>query len=128
VNGFGCASRERAEIRLDVKFANGSAEVENESRDNLSSVAEFLRKYPTTNVVIEGHTDNVGNARSNQVLSRKRAEAVKESLISDYNIAQERLRARGFGSERAISSNDTARGRADNRRVVANIAFESAQE
>jgi OOP family OmpA-OmpF porin len=78
--------------------------------------------------VIEGHTDNVGDADYNLKLSRRRAEAVALTLIQDHGIAPARVQAVGFGSARPISDNKTTEGRAENRRVTAVIEETVTQE
>ena len=67
-------------------------------------------------MVVEGHTDSQGSASSNQDLSQRRAEAVRDYLVS-RGIAGDRLTAQGFGPSRPIADNGTAEGRANNRRV-----------
>ena len=82
----------------------------------LDSVAAALVANPEVRVEIAGHTDNVGSDVSNQRLSRARAEAVKRYFVSK-GVAADRMEARGFGESRPITTNDTAAGRAANRRV-----------
>ena len=71
-------------------------------------------------VIVEGHTDGVGSEGYNMKLSRRRAEAVRGYLV-DHGIAPSRIRAEGFGKSRPVASNDTAEGRAQNRRVELHI-------
>jgi OmpA-OmpF porin, OOP family len=66
---------------------------------------------------IDGYTDSVGNASHNADLSKRRAEAVKSVLVSQFNIDAARLTANGFGAGKPVASNDSAEGRAANRRV-----------
>jgi outer membrane protein OmpA-like peptidoglycan-associated protein len=68
------------------------------------------------NIQLNGHTDNVGEDNSNLVLSEKRAQSVLEYLVSKGIVAT-RLRAKGFGENKPISTNDTVEGRAINRRT-----------
>ena len=68
-------------------------------------------------VIIEGHTDSLGSSTLNKELSEKRAEAVAEYLTADKTMEQESVEAHGYGYERPLSSNKTAKGRAENRRV-----------
>jgi len=67
-------------------------------------------------VSIEGHTDNVGGESANMRLSQKRAEAVRDYLVSQ-GIASDRMTDKGFGKADPVASNETADGRAQNRRV-----------
>ena len=68
-------------------------------------------------IVIEGHTDNVGEDASNQDLSDRRAASVREFLIAKYGVDGSRLEAKGFGESNPVSPNSTPEGRQNNRRV-----------
>jgi len=76
-------------------------------------------------VVIEGHTDNVGSAAYNQKLSQRRADSVRKYLIDNYNIDPDRIDAMGYGEEKPIASNDTEAGRSQNRRIQAVLSAET---
>jgi outer membrane protein OmpA-like peptidoglycan-associated protein len=67
--------------------------------------------------MIEGHTDNVGNAQSNQSLSERRAAAVKQYLVTMAHVDATRLSTKGYGASKPIAPNTTAEGRQENRRV-----------
>ena len=97
-------------------FASGQAKLRPEARANLQRVVEFVGKAPGKAVLIEGHTDSQGSANLNQVLSQRRAEAVRDALIQD-GVEGSRLTAVGIGKDRPIADNATADGRARNRRV-----------
>ena len=77
----------------------------------------MLKEHPDLKLAIEGHTDNVGDAAANQKLSEKRANAVKQYLVSSYGIDAGRLTAKGLGATKPVGSNDTLEGRQNNRRV-----------
>jgi outer membrane protein OmpA-like peptidoglycan-associated protein len=77
---------------------------------------DFLNTYPDRDVLIEGHTDNVGSAQFNQTLSLQRAESVRRYL-TDHGIQNRRLTVAGLGLERPVAGNDSAMGRQQNRRV-----------
>lgn len=100
----------------DVLFATGSAELQGGTNQNLEKLVNFLKQYPDRQVLIEGHTDNVGSAAFNQTLSRQRAESVRRFLVN-RGIESRRLSVSGYGYERPVASNDTATGRQQNRRV-----------
>jgi len=108
-------------IKLNVQFATNSNVVRPAYNDEIKKVADFMRQYPDTTVVIEGHTDSRGAASYNQQLSQKRADAVMQYLVSQFGIAQNRVSADGRGEVSPIASNDTAEGRETNRRVQAEI-------
>ena len=82
----------------------------------LDEVVAVLKKNPILNVMIEGHTDNVGKADYNQRLSENRAKAVKEYIVK-AGIESHRMNAVGYGLTRPAASNSTEEGRAKNRRV-----------
>ena len=122
VNINGCqVIEETVRIKLNVEFANNSDVISKEYHQEISKIADFMLKYPTTKTVIEGHTDNRGNVNYNLDLSSRRATAVKNYLVSIFNISADRLSAVGYGPSSPIGSNDTAEGRQKNRRVVAEI-------
>ena len=77
----------------------------------------MLKEHPELKLMIEGHTDDVGAAATNQSLSEKRAEAVRKYLVDTYGVDMARLQAKGFGASKPVSGNDTPEGRQQNRRV-----------
>ena len=100
----------------EVQFETGSAVISSPMRQTLAKVADVLRQHPGTQVSIIGHTDNVGGAAANQRLSEQRAEAVRRELVAK-GVRAERLVTVGRGATEPRASNDTAAGRAANRRV-----------
>ncbi|OZG75068.1 peptidoglycan-associated (lipo)protein [Hahella sp. CCB-MM4] len=124
VDNRGCriVLQQAVSMNLGINFASNSAEITGEHASEISKLAKFMTEYPDTKVVIEGHTDDRGNADYNKQLSQRRADAVKQSLTDTYGIAASRIDAIGYGEERPVADNGTAAGRADNRRVVANVS------
>jgi len=112
---------EEVSITLDVKFANNSDVIDPRFDDEIKRVADFMREYPDTTAEIIGHTDSRGKDWYNQALSQRRANAVKQYLIAKFNVDPARLTAIGKGEAEPIADNNTAEGRAKNRRVVAVI-------
>ena len=100
-----------------IQFDTDSDRLKPESAPVLKAVVRGLQKNPSLKLAIEGYTDSTGNAQHNEELSRKRAEAVRTVLITQFGIDAERLTANGFGPAKPAASNDTAEGRAQNRRV-----------
>ena len=112
---------ERLCMALVVDFDSGKADIKPQYRDEIAKVADYMKQYPTTTALIEGHTDNVGNPEFNMKLSQQRAENVVNYLVQNFGIDRSRLSAKGFGDTRRISYDDTAEGRAKNRRIDAVI-------
>jgi OmpA-OmpF porin, OOP family len=112
---------ERLCMSLVLDFDSGKADVKPQYRDQISKVADYLKQYPTTTAVIEGHTDNSGTPENNMKLSQQRAENVVSYLVDNFGIDRSRLSAKGYGSTRRISYNNTPEGRAKNRRIDAVI-------
>ncbi len=110
-------AQDRIEIKDTVYFDTGKATIQRRSFKLLDQVAQVLIEHPELErVLIEGHTDNRGSAEMNRRLSQRRAEAVRDYLIKK-GVEPKRLEAKGFGPDRPIATNDTAKGRAANRRV-----------
>ncbi len=105
-------------IRLyGLSFPVGSSEIRPSNFSLLTSVQRAIRELPDSRVGIEGHTDSQGNDQVNQALSQRRADAVRDYLIANMNITEGRISAVGFGESRPIANNETADGRAKNRRI-----------
>ena len=100
----------------DITFATDSASVSGNLQDDLRTLAASLNKYPNTTITVVGHTDNTGTAAYNQDLSNRRAGAVSGILIG-AGVSSGRIRSVGQGESQPIASNQTAEGRAQNRRV-----------
>lgn len=100
----------------DVLFDTARFTVRPEGNANLRQIADVLRSHPGYRAVIEGHTDNVGSASSNYLLSERRANAVMQALTS-FGAPAAQLATRARGQEFPSASNETASGRQMNRRV-----------
>lgn len=105
----------------DMLFETGKAQLTGNAFSNLSKLSSFLNKYPERTLVIEGHTDSVGSESSNQSLSQRRADSVRQYLLQQ-GVASNRLTAFGKGEGYPVASNDSTSGRALNRRVEVIIA------
>lgn len=99
-----------------ILFDVNKATLKPASMTNLQKLATILNKYPDTNILIEGHTDNTGSDEYNLELSEKRAQSVSNYLAS-LNVDPTRFTIMGYGESQPIATNDTAVGRAQNRRV-----------
>ncbi len=100
-----------------VLFDVGSDHIRGESTPTLAEIGDMLKAHPTLKLTIEGHTDNVGSAASNQALSEKRAAAVKQFLVSTYGIDAARLKSVGYGATKPVAPNTSEEGKQNNRRV-----------
>jgi OmpA-OmpF porin, OOP family len=100
-----------------ILFDTGSDRIRGESKPTLDMIGQMLTDHADLKLTIEGHTDNVGAAASNQALSDKRAAAVRQFLIANYHVDAGRLSSKGLGSTKPAASNDTPEGRQQNRRV-----------
>jgi OOP family OmpA-OmpF porin len=107
---------------LDIEFEINQDQIQREEREKLSVVGIFMRKYPQTTAVIEGHTDDVGSAADNLKLSQDRAQSVVSYLMANFDIAPARLQAVGYGDTRPRADNKTELGKRLNRRIDAVIA------
>lgn len=105
-----------ATYKNDMLFSFDSAEIKPGAYPSLDKTADILMRYENTMIQIEGHTDNVGTEEYNMELSRRRADAVGEYLVSQ-GVNPARIRTVGFGESEPIAGNDSPWGRAQNRRV-----------
>ncbi len=107
-------------VLKNILFNTGKATLKHSSFETLNKLADLLLKNPDVRVEVSGHTDNVGSASYNKKLSKQRALAVKNYLVS-RGVEQDRIVATGYGFEQPIAPNDTPEGRAQNRRVEMKI-------
>jgi outer membrane protein OmpA-like peptidoglycan-associated protein len=120
------ATVERVGEGIAVTFASGllfdfdSDVVRPEARRNLQTLANSLDKYPNSDLLIVGHTDQVGSASYNQSLSERRAAGAANYLVGQ-GVARTRVATRGMGETEPAAPNDTEAGRAQNRRVAVAI-------
>jgi outer membrane protein OmpA-like peptidoglycan-associated protein len=109
--------KQSGRVRLyGINFDSDSDVIRPESKPALDQVVAMLKGSPELKITIEGHTDNTSTPEHNQQLSERRANAVKQVLVSS-GIDAARLAAAGFGATKPVASNDNALGRAENRRV-----------
>ncbi|TLX53043.1 OmpA family protein [Stutzerimonas nosocomialis] len=112
---------EPVRVELDVKFDFDRAQVRSESYSDIQNLADFMKQYPQTSTVVEGHTDSVGTDAYNQRLSERRANAVRDVLVNQYGVEANRVNSVGYGESRPVADNATEEGRAINRRVEAEV-------
>ncbi len=104
-------------VARGILFDTDSDKIKPESGPVLRQIARGLEANPNLKLLIEGHTDSVGDAAHNLDLSKRRAEAVRSVLINQFKVDASRLSAAGLGSTKPADTNDTPQGRAQNRRV-----------
>lgn len=100
----------------DVLFETNRAEVKPGAQSALRKLADFLQQYPTRSILIEGHTDSVGSAATNNSLSQRRADAVDAALMA-MGLAGPRTTTVGYGEDYPVADNGSDTNRALNRRV-----------
>ncbi|HEY6007595.1 MAG TPA: OmpA family protein [Geobacteraceae bacterium] len=103
-------------FKSDLLFDSNSFVLKGGAMDDLGKFAKVLTDYPQTTIVVTGHTDSTGSAEHNQRLSEKRAEAVKNVLVSE-GVEPARVTTVGLGEGKPVADNKTEAGRAKNRRV-----------
>lgn len=117
----GCPIYEKVEFATHIGFQTGSSKLTAESYPYLDQLVQLMIDNPDCWVKLDGHTDNTGSDAINNKLSQQRVDSIKFYLV-DKGINPNRIIARGHGSSKPIAPNDTAEGRAKNRRVEINLA------
>ncbi|MBP1686269.1 MAG: TonB-dependent receptor [Deltaproteobacteria bacterium] len=107
-------------VLRSVHFDFDKATLKAEAKPILDEAVQVLKQEGSVDIVVEGHTDSVGTDQYNLGLSRRRAETVRTYLV-EHGIARSRITAEGMGESKPVASNDTADGRAQNRRVELHV-------
>jgi len=108
----------------DLLFDTGESKLRPEGQQRMDQLAGFMKRYPERHASIEGYTDSVGTAASNQLLSDRRANSVMTALVQ-LGVSGSQLRTQAFGEQHPVSSNSTVAGRQMNRRVEVVFAREA---
>jgi outer membrane protein OmpA-like peptidoglycan-associated protein len=108
----------------DLFFDTGKATLTTVAQERLARAGQILAGHPGTRIEVNGHTDNEGDARSQQELSQQRADSVK-SILAQQGVPASAISAHGLGDANPVASNDTAAGRQQNRRVELVISGDS---
>jgi outer membrane protein OmpA-like peptidoglycan-associated protein len=103
-------------FQSDVLFDVDSSIVKPDARDALDEASQVFTEFPKTAIVVQGHTDSTGTEEHNQTLSERRAQSVV-AYLTGKGIDPARMAPQGYGEGQPVASNDTAGGRAKNRRV-----------
>ncbi len=104
-----------------IQFEKGKSYLLPASSNELKRIIAIMQKYPKMEVLLEGHTDNVGNPNKNMTLSYKRVITVKNYICANGNIAESRVDVKAFGESNPISPNNNEESRMKNRRVEMKI-------
>jgi len=107
-------------VLRSVHFDFDKATLKAEAKPILDEAVQVLKHEGSVDIIVEGHTDSVGTEQYNLGLSRRRAETVRSYLVR-YGVAPSRITADGLGESKPVASNDTADGRAQNRRVELHV-------
>lgn len=107
---------QKVSVKGTARFGTGSTELNTEDGVKLMTEVRSMKNVSWQQILVVGHTDNVGSDAFNQKLSERRADVVRGFLV-EKNVKPERIRAEGKGESAPVASNKTAEGRAQNRRV-----------
>jgi outer membrane protein OmpA-like peptidoglycan-associated protein len=107
----------RTAVALNLTFEFNSDKILPKYYRDLDTLGQVLEQYPEAAIEISGYTDNVGPDPYNYMLSQKRAISVQRYLVQHFTVNAERLRTMGYGESQPRTTNDTAEGREQNRRV-----------
>jgi OOP family OmpA-OmpF porin len=121
-NGCGTYSLETVRLKLEVNFETDSYVVKQEYFPEIEKLSDFMTEFPETFVSIEGHTSIRGKASYNTTLSQNRAQAIKDILLSQFSISEERVSAIGYGFSNLLLEGNDEYIHAKNRRIVAQIS------
>ena len=130
VDGNGCPILDIMQRRIEllVNFDYDRSEVKAEYDEEIEDFADFMKEYANTSAVIEGHTDTRGSDAYNQPLSERRANAVREELVNEYGIEEDRVSAVGYGESRPVDNSNTEAGHARNRRIEAVLSVDVEEQ
>lgn len=109
---------------LEIYFKNKSTVIDEQYRSTLSIASQLLKNNKNFILQIDGHTDSSGSLAANNKVSTTRANIVKDFILNEYNVNPNQLIATGMGPVKPIANNNTADGRAKNRRVTVTLKIQ----
>jgi len=115
-----------SKLKSDILFDTGKYDLKPQALKNLAEMAAILKKYPENVLTIRGYTDSTGTVTGNQLLSEKRAGAVRDEIVKG-GVPASTVNAVGMGRENPIGDNKTAEGRSQNRRVEVEITVDESK-
>ncbi len=132
VDSTGCTVYEETlasvgDIDIEVRFPFDSAAVPASQRVDVENLGAFMQRFPESTVLIEGHASNIGNPDYNMKLSERRANTIADILKNDFNIAQSRITAVGFGVTRPRVEGTSRAAHAANQRIEAKVTAKIKQ-
>ena len=113
-------------MKSDILFDTGKADLKPAAQDNLKKMADIMKKYPEDVLTIKGYTDGTGSTGLNETLSKKRADAVKGTLVAG-GLPESTISTKGMGPAEPIGDNKTADGRKQNRRVEIEVTVDESK-
>ncbi len=113
-------------LKSDILFDTGKAQLKTAATDNLTKMATIMKKYPENVLTVKGYTDSTGSKSINTKLSEQRANAVKQQLVAG-GVPANTITVVGMADANPVASNDTADGRAQNRRVEIEIVADESK-
>ncbi len=123
VDATGCSVFEEEKVSVDIKvlFDHNSSVINNPSDPQFQEFADFMKRFPSTDAVIEGHASAPGSESYNMMLSEKRAKAVRKLLVENFGIDASRISAVGYGETRLLDTSNTAAAHIVNRRITGSV-------
>lgn len=113
-------------LKSDILFDTGKAELKPEARTNLQKMAEIMKKYPENVLTVKGYTDSTGSQDINEILSEKRADAVKNTLVAS-GLPEPVIGTAGLGENYPVADNSSETGRRQNRRVEIEVTVDESK-
>jgi outer membrane protein OmpA-like peptidoglycan-associated protein len=115
-----------SKLKSDILFDTGKAQLKTAATDNLTKMADIMKKYPENVLTVKGYTDSTGSKAINTKLSEQRASAVKNQLVAG-GIPASTITVVGMADANPVAGNDTAAGRAQNRRVEIEVVVDESK-
>lgn len=115
-----------SKLKSDILFDTGKADLKPAAINNITQMADILKKYPENVVTVKGYTDSTGSDSVNQPLSQRRADAVKSQIVAG-GFPSNAISSQGMGPSNPVGDNKTAAGRSANRRVEIEITVDESK-
>jgi outer membrane protein OmpA-like peptidoglycan-associated protein len=113
-------------LKSDILFDTGKSDLKPAAQTNLKEMADIMKKYPENVLTVNGYTDTTGSVKINEELSKKRADAVKQTLVAN-GMPDSTISTHGLGPEAPVADNKTESGRMKNRRVEIEVTVDESK-